>query len=115
MEITVFFAAYGDMEGKDWANGQMLTDFTDEEGRAGCQVGKFSIDTGDNNRLGKHLVGDIQRAKGPIVIKADFGSRTQGGKIVLYLKSYSLVGEKAAPAAKEAPITAKSDSRSQSL
>ncbi|MCE9783714.1 hypothetical protein [Shewanella algae] len=115
MEITVFFAGYGDMEGQKWANAQMLTDFTDEEGRAGCQVGKLSLDTADNNRLGKHLVGDIQRAKGPIVIKADFGSKTQGGKIVSYLKSYSLVGEKAAPAAKEAPITAKSDSRSQSL
>lgn len=91
MEITVFFAGYGEMEGQLWANAQMLTDFTNEEGRAGCQVGKINIDTSDSNRVAKHLVGEIQRVKGPIKIKAEVGAKTSGGKIVSMIKGFSLV------------------------
>jgi hypothetical protein len=93
MEITVFFAGYGEMEGQLWANAQMLTDFTNDEGRAGCQVGKINIDTSDNNRVAKHLVGEIQRAQCPIKIIAEVGAKTSGGKIVSMIKGFTLIGE----------------------
>lgn len=94
-KITLFFAAYGDMEGTVWANAQFMSDFVNEEGRAGCQVGKAALDTSNNNKLGKRLVGELQRSEKPIEIKPIFTLKVQGGKMVNMLKDYQLLGAKA--------------------
>ncbi len=99
MKVQVFYAGYGDMEGQLWANAQMLTDFTDEEGRAGCQVGKINIATDNHNAVGKRLVGELQRAKSPIFVDIETGSKTQGGKIVTVIKDFKLSDEKIIPKA----------------
>ena len=94
MRVQVFFAQYGDMEGQLWANAQMLTDFIDEEGKAGCQVGKINLATDNHNAVAKRLVGELQRAKSPITVEIEVGSKTQGGKIVSVIKDFKVVDEK---------------------
>lgn len=94
MEVTVFYVGYGDMEGQLWANAQMLTDYSDKEGGAGCQVGKIDIDTDKNNALGKRLVGEIQRARAPIKIIITTGAKSKAGKVVTVIKDYKLVEDK---------------------
>ncbi|MDH1316658.1 hypothetical protein N5C36_21550 [Shewanella xiamenensis] len=94
MEVTVFYVGYGDMEGQLWANAQMLTDYSDKEGGAGCQVGKIDVDTDHNNALGKRLVGELQRAKAPIKISLVTGAKAKAGKVVTVIKDYKLVEEK---------------------
>lgn len=94
MEVTVFYAGYGDMEGQLWANAQMVTDYAEKEGGAGCQVSKIDIDTDNNNALGKRLVGELQRAKAPIKVSIKTGAKSKAGKVVTVIKDYSLVGEK---------------------
>jgi hypothetical protein len=94
MKVQVFFAGYGDMEGQLWANAQMLTDFISEDGRAGCQVGKINIVTDNNNAIARRLVGELQRAKEPIFVEIEVGSKTQAGKIVSVIKDFKLVDNK---------------------
>jgi len=113
MEVTVFFVGYGDMEGQLWANAQMLTDYTERDGGAGCQVGKIDIDTDHNNALSKRLVGEIQRAKAPIKISITTGAKSKAGKVVTVIKDYKLVEDNKLSSS---PVLNKpADSRSASI
>ncbi|MFV0594408.1 hypothetical protein [Shewanella sp.] len=113
MEVTVFYVGYGDMEGQLWANAQMLTDYSDKEGGAGCQVGKIDIDTDNNNALGKRLVGELQRAKAPIKISITTGAKSKAGKVVTVIKDYKLAEENKVVSS---PVASKpADTRSASI
>lgn len=98
MKIQVFFAQYGVMEdnGTVWANAQMITDFVNEEGKAGCQFGKIGITTDNNNAVAKRLVGELQRVGGPVTIEITTGSKTSKGNIVTVIKDFKLADEKLA-------------------
>ncbi|MDO6499248.1 hypothetical protein [Photobacterium sanguinicancri] len=92
MNMTIFFASYGDMEGTKWANAQMLTDFDAAETKAGCQVGKISVTPDNNFDVPRRLKDELVRAKGPIEIVATVGGRSQGGKIVTVINDFKLSG-----------------------
>lgn len=90
MNMTIFFASYGDMEGTKWANAQMLTDFDAAETRAGCQVGKIAVAPDNDFDVPRRLKDELIRAKGPIEIVATVGGRSQGGKIVTVINDFKL-------------------------
>lgn len=90
MNMTIFFASFGDMEGTKWANAQMLTDFDAAETKAGCQVGKIAVNPDNNFDVPRRLKDEIVRAKGPIEITASVGGRSQAGKIVTVINDFKL-------------------------
>lgn len=90
MNMTIFFASYGDMEGTKWANAQMLTDFDAAETRAGCQIGKIAVAPDNDFDVPRRLKDELIRAKGPIEIVATVGGRSQAGKIVTVINDFKL-------------------------
>ena len=97
MQAQIFFCSYGVIEDNNqvYANAQMLTDFTDEDGRVGCQVGKVSIDTDNNNAVAKRLAGELQRAKGAVFVELIVGSKAKGGNVVSVVKDFKLINQQA--------------------